>query len=89
MTQKTKIINHLMKYGSITSLEMFNTYFICCPQSAMRNARKKLECEQPDYCISDKWIEKKKEIIDDNGKKRKVYIRYKLYFLKKKEEKAA
>jgi len=50
---------------------------------------KKLECEQPDYCISDKWIEKKKEIIDDNGKKRKVYIRYKLYFLKKKEEKAA
>lgn len=79
MTQSTKVLNHLQKHGSITSLEMFNKFCICCPHSIIRNIRNKFGY---DY-VQDLWVTKKRKEMTKQGKERTVNIRYKTYFLKK------
>ncbi|MCM1339405.1 MAG: helix-turn-helix domain-containing protein [Muribaculaceae bacterium] len=81
MTQHRKVWNHLLKHGSITSLEMFNKYFICCPHAIIRDLRKKY----PDS-IKDIWVDRTRIERDENGKERKVSIRYKMYFLQQTEK---
>lgn len=78
-TQEGKVLEHLKKHGSITSLEMFDKFYICCPHSIIRNIRNKFGY---DY-IDDLWCTKKRKERDDKGKERTVSIRYKQYFLKK------
>lgn len=48
MNQQQKVFEYLQKNGSITALEMFNNFYICCPHSVIRDLRKK-------YDISDIW----------------------------------
>ncbi|MBQ2135577.1 MAG: hypothetical protein II201_01680 [Clostridia bacterium] len=47
-SQNQKVFDYLQKHGSITALEMFERFYICCPHSIIRNLRKKYE-------ISDIW----------------------------------
>lgn len=47
-SQNQKVFDYLKTHGSITSLEMFDLFYICCPHSIIRNLRKK-------YDISDVW----------------------------------
>lgn len=79
MTQEGKVLEHLKKYGSITSLEMFDKFYICCLQGVIRNIRNKFGY---DY-IEDLWQIKTRKERDNKGKERTVSIRYKQYFLKK------
>lgn len=76
MSQHTKVWQHLLKYGSITSLEMFNRYYICCPHAIIRDLRKL----HPEV-IKDLWVDKIRIEKDNKGKDKKVSIRYKMYFL--------
>lgn len=78
-TQETRVLEHLQKHGSITSLEMFEKFYICCPQGVIRNIRNKYGS---DY-IEDLWVTKTRKEQTEQGKERKVSIRYKQYFLKK------
>ncbi|MCM1338768.1 MAG: helix-turn-helix domain-containing protein [Muribaculaceae bacterium] len=81
MTQEKRVLEHLQKHGSITTLEMFNKFCICCPHSIIRNIRNKFGY---DY-IADLWITKKRKEQTEQGKERTVSTRYKQYFLKKFE----
>lgn len=81
-TQEGMVLEHLKKHGSITSLEMFDKFYICCPQGVIRNIRKRFGY---DY-IEDLWHTKTRKERDDKGKERTVSIRYKQYFLKKFED---
>lgn len=47
-SQNKKVFDYLQKHGSITALEMFERFYICCPHSIIRDLRKKYE-------ISDIW----------------------------------
>ena len=40
-TQEQRVFNYMKKNGGITSLEMFDNFYICCPQSVIRNLRHK------------------------------------------------
>lgn len=79
MTQARRVLEHLEKYGRITSLEMFDKFCICCPHGVIRNLRRNFE-------ISDLWCVKKRKELTEHGKERTVSVRYKTYFLKKFEE---
>lgn len=81
MTQERRVLEHLQKHGSITSLDMFEKFYICSPQAVIRNLRKKFGY---DY-IDDLWVTKKRKERTTDGKERTVSIRYKSYFLKKME----
>lgn len=81
MTQEKRVLEHLQKHGSITSLEMFEKFYICCPQGVIRNIRNKFGY---DY-VGDLWVTKKRKELTEQGKERTVNIRYKTYFLKKIE----
>lgn len=76
MSQQRKVWLHLLKHGSITSLEMFNKYFICCPHAIIRDLRKL----HPEI-IKDMWVDRTRIELDDQGKNKKVSVRYKMYFL--------
>ena len=73
-TQEEKVFNYLKQKGSITSLEMFDNFYICCPHSIIRNLRHK-------YNILDEWQEIVKKYTDENGKEKKKLIRFKKWFL--------
>lgn len=79
MTQERRVLEHLKQHGSITSLEMFDKFFICCPHGIIRNIRKKFGY---DY-ISDLWCLKKRKEKTSEGKERTVTVRYKQYFINK------
>ena len=81
MTQERRVLEHLQKHGSITSLDMFEKFYICSPQAVIRNLRKKFGY---DY-ISDLWVTKTRKERTTEGKERNVSIRYKQYFLAKME----
>ena len=81
MTQERRVLEHLQKHGSITSLDMFEKFYICSPQAVIRNLRKKFGY---DY-INDLWVTKTRKERTTEGKERKVSIRYKQYFLAKME----
>lgn len=81
MTQEKRVLNHLQKHGSITSLEMFDKFSICCPHSIIRNIRNKFGYNY----IQDLWCYKKRKELTEQGKERTVNVRYKTYFLKKLE----
>lgn len=49
-SQNQKVFDYLKEYGSITALEMFEKFYICCPHSVIRDLRKKYE-------ITDVWEE--------------------------------
>jgi hypothetical protein len=72
-TQEIRVLDYLKTNGTITSLEMFQKFFICCPQSVIRNIRRT-------HKITDEYVTKKRnEVI--NGKEKKVSVRYKVYRL--------
>jgi hypothetical protein len=48
LSQNQKVFNYLQTYGSITALEMFEHFYICCPHAIIRDLRKK-------YDITDEW----------------------------------
>ena len=73
-TQAQKVFNYMQKNGGITSLEMFDNFYICSPQSVIRNLRR-------EYDILDEWKEIEKKYIDENGKEKKKYVRFKRWFL--------
>lgn len=79
MTHQQRILEHLKKYGSITSLEIANKYYITAPHGVIRDLRKILGFE----AITDAWCNKKKTEILPNGETREKTIRYKRYFLEK------
>ena len=79
MTQSRRVLEHLQKHGNITSLEMFDKFYICCPQSVIRDIRKKYGY---DY-VTDLWVTKKRKERTETGKERTVSVRYKQYFLNK------
>lgn len=74
LTQEQKVFNYMQKNGGITSLEMFDNFYICSPQSVIRNLRHK-------YNILDEWKEIERKYIDDNGKEKKKSIRFKRWYL--------
>lgn len=73
-TQMQKVYSYMQKNGGITSLEMFDNFYICCPQSVIRNLRR-------EYDILDEWKEIEKKYIDEKGKEKKKSIRFKRWFL--------
>lgn len=79
MTQEGKVLEYLKKHGSITSLEMFDKFYVCCPHSIIRNIRKRFGY---DY-IEALGCSKQRKEFDDKGNERTVNVRYKQYFLKK------
>lgn len=74
LTQEQKVFDYMQKNGGITSLEMFDKFYICSPQSVIRNLRHK-------YNILDEWKEIERKYIDDNGKEKKKSIRFKRWYL--------
>lgn len=74
LTQEQKVFDYMQKNGGITSLEMFDNFYICSPQSVIRNLRHK-------YNILDEWKKIEKKYTDDNGKERKKLIKFKRWFL--------
>lgn len=48
LSQNQKVFDYLKTHGSITALEMFEHFYICCPHSIIRDLRKK-------YDITDVW----------------------------------
>lgn len=54
MTQQQRVLNYLKQNGSITSLEMFDNFYICCPQAVIRDLRKTLGFD----AITDIWERK-------------------------------
>ena len=81
MTHESDIFNHLLKFGSITSLEIANRYYITAPHGVIRDLRKRLGYD----AITDEWQTKKKVVVQNNGKLKEVTVRYKRYFLQKFE----
>lgn len=81
MTQEERVLKYLRDNGSITSLAMFNEFFICCPQGVIRNIRASLGQD----AITDLWETKKRTECKSDGTKQTRTIRYKRYFLKKLE----
>lgn len=79
MTQSDKVWKHLNKYGTITSLEMFTNYYICCPHAIIRYLRKIYGNDS----IKDTWIQKTRKEYNAKGKEETVTVRYKKYFLDK------
>lgn len=79
MTQSRRVLEHLRKHGKITSLEMFDRFYICCPQAVIRDIRKRYGY---DY-VTDLWVTKVRKEKLENGKERKISVRYKEYFLNK------
>lgn len=77
MTQAERVLAYLKKYGSITSLEMFDNFYICCPTATIRDLRKRLGYEN----ITDIWQTKKRKEIKPDGKEHTVTVKYKRYFL--------
>lgn len=73
-TQENKVFKYMKRHGGITSLEMFNNFYICCPHAVIRNLRQK-------YNILDEWIEIEKQYKDKKGKNKKKSIRFKRWFL--------
>lgn len=80
-TQKERVLNYLKQNSSITSLEMFHKFFICSPQSVIRNLRKSLGYD----VITDIWEHKKRVECKSDGTEKTKTIKYKRYFLKKLE----
>lgn len=80
-TQQERVLNYLKQNGSITSLEMFNNFFICSPQSVIRNLRKSLGYD----AITDIWEHKKRVECKSDGTEKTKTIKYKRYFLNKLE----
>lgn len=78
MTQKERVLNYIKTNGSITSLEMFNNFYICCPQAVIRDLRKVFD-------IQDEWITKKRKEYKADGKEYMHTVKYKRYFLEKLE----
>lgn len=74
LTQEQKVFSYMQKNGGITSLEMFDNFYICSPQSVIRNLRHK-------YNILDEWKKIEKKYTDDNGKERKKLIKFKRWYL--------
>lgn len=81
MSQHNKVWQHLLKYGSITSLEMFNRYYICCPHAIIRDLRKLHPEVIKDIWVDRTRIERNEGGNNKKGKEKKVSIRYKMYFL--------
>lgn len=81
MTQQERVLNYLKQNGSITSLEMFDNFFICCPQSVIRDLRKTLGYD----VITDIWERKKRVECKSDGTEKVKTVKYKRYFLKKLE----
>lgn len=79
MTQERRVLEYLKQHGSITSLEMFEHFFICCPTATIRNLRKRFGYDS----ITDIWQQKKRKERLPDGKERIVNVRYKRYFLSK------
>lgn len=77
-TQEQKVFEYMKKNGSITSLEMFDKFYICCPQAVIRNLRHK-------YNILDEWLQIERKYIDDSGKVKKKLIRFKKWFFENEE----
>ncbi len=76
MTQQDRVLKYMQKNGSITSLEMFDKFYIVAPHGIIRDLRKK-------YTILDEWVTKTRKEYDGEGKEKKVTIKYKRYFLDK------
>ena len=77
ISQEEKVYNYMKKHGGITSMEMFENFYICCPHAVIRNLRQK-------YDISDAWQEIEKIYYYKQGRKKyqkRKLIRYKKYFL--------
>lgn len=74
LTQEQKVFNYMQKNGGITSLEMFDNFYICSPQSVIRNLRHK-------YNILDEWKKIERKYIDDSGNERKKLIKFKRWYL--------
>lgn len=73
-TQEEKVFNYMQEHGGITSLEMFDNFYICSPQSVIRNLRHK-------YNILDEWQQITKKYVDETGKERKKAIKFKRWYL--------
>lgn len=82
MTQQRRVLDYLKKFGSITSLEIANKFYVTAPHSVIRDLRKTLGND----AITDLWQQSKRTEILDNGDVREVTIRYKRYFLEKFED---
>lgn len=76
-TQEQKVFDYMKKNGSISSLEMFDNFYICCPHAVIRNLRHK-------YNILDEWKQIERKYIDDTGKEKKKSIRFKRWFLQER-----
>ncbi len=84
MTQQQRVLNYLKQNGSITSLEMFDNFYICCPQAVIRDLRKTLGFD----AITDIWERKKRTEYKSDGTEKVKTVKYKRYFLKKLEGRA-
>lgn len=73
-TQEENAYNYMVEHGGITSLEMFNKFYICSPQSVIRNLRHK-------YNILDEWKKIERKYIDEKGKERKKITKFKRWYL--------
>lgn len=69
MTQQDKVIDFMKEHGTITSLEMFEKFCICCPHSVIRDVRK-------NHNVTDEWQKASREEIV-SGKSKIVITRYK------------
>lgn len=67
MTQKQRILEHLQKYGSITSLESFQLY------GDTRLSDKIYRLRKDNYQFEEEWIEKKNRFGET--------VRFKKYIL--------
>ena len=79
MNKVEEVEKLLIKYGSITSLEIMQKVFSMCPHSIIRDLRGKYGAD----AISDEW-QKTTRIkgYTDKGKELKETIRYKKYIWK-------
>lgn len=76
MNKVEEVEKLLIKYGSITSLEIMQTVYSMCPHSIIRDLREKYGAD----AITDEWQTKTRvKGYTDKGKELKETIRYKKY----------
>ena len=68
ITQKDIVLNHLRKYGSISTLECINKYEILDLQHAIYLLRKE------NYKITDEWISRKNKLGKSNKYKKYTLV---------------
>ena len=77
MNKVAQVEKYLLKYGSITSLEIMQMFYSTCPHAIIRDLRGKYGTA----AITDEW-QKKTNIIEQDGKKLKQTIKWKKYIWK-------